>query len=78
MPTSFEEFERVFLEHYSPLDDANVARDKLRELKQRGAVQDYITAFDNIVVSLPELPEADQVHAFVYSLKPYICKFVKA
>ena len=38
MPTSFEEFERVFLEHYSPLDDANVARDKLRELKQCGAI----------------------------------------
>ena len=78
MPTSFEDFDRVFLEHYSLLDDANVARDKLRELKQRGAVQDYITAFDNIVVSLPELPEADQVHAFVYSLKLYIRKFVKA
>ena len=27
---------------------------------------------------LPELPEVDQVHAFVYSLKPYIRKFVKA
>ena len=59
MPTSFEDFDRVFLEHYCLLDDANVARDKLRELKQRGAVQDYITAFDNIVVSLPELPDAD-------------------
>ena len=35
-------------------------------------------AFDNIVVSLPELPEADQVHAFVYGLKLYIRKFVKA
>ena len=39
-------------------------------------------AFDNIVVSLPELPEVDQVHAFVYAfvygLKPYIRKFVKA
>ena len=78
MPTSFEDFECMFLEHYSPQDDANIARDKLRELKQRGAVQDYIAAFDNIIVSLPELPEADQVHAFVYGLKPYIRKFVKA
>ena len=27
---------------------------------------------------LHKLLEADQVHTFVYSLKPYICKFVKA
>ena len=78
MPTSFEEFECIFLEHYSPFDDANVVRDKLCELKQCKTVQDYIMAFDNIIVSLPELPEADQVHAFLYGLKLHICKFVKA
>ena len=40
----------MFLEHFSPLDDANVALNKLRELKQRGTIQDYIMAFDNIVI----------------------------
>ena len=78
MLTTFEDIERVFLEHYSPLDDANVARNKLCKLKQCGTIQDFVTAFSNIVVSLPELPEADQVRAFVYGLKPYIHKFVKA
>ena len=78
MLTTFEDFERVFLEHYSPLDSTNIAHDKHHELKQRGTIQDYITAFDNIVVSLPELLEAGQVHAFMYGLKPYIHKFVKA
>ena len=78
MPTTFEDFECVFLEHYSPLDNANVARDKLCELKQCGAVQDYIMAFDNIVALLPELLEAEQIHAFVYGLKPYIHNFIKA
>ena len=78
MPTIFEDFECMFLEHYSPLDDANVACNKLHELKQSGAIQDYTTAFNNFVMSLPELPEVDKMHAFVYGLKPYICKFVKA
>ena len=59
MPTTLEDYERVFLECYSPLDDANVACDKLHELKQYGAIQDYITVFDNIVVSFTELLEAD-------------------
>ena len=68
----------MFLKHYSLLDNANIAHDKLHKLKQCGAIQDYITAFDNIVILLPKLPEADQVHAFVYGLTPYICKLVKA
>ena len=59
MLTTFEDFECVFLEHYSPLEDSNIARDKLRKLKQCGAIQDYIMAFDNIFISLLELPEAD-------------------
>ena len=78
MPTIFKDFEHMFLELYSPLDNTNVARDKLHELKQCGTVQDYITAFDNIVMLLPELPEVDKVHAFMYSLKLYIYKFFKA
>ena len=56
MPNTFKDFERLFLEHYSPLDDTNIACDKLCELKQYGTIQDYITAFDNIVMLLPELP----------------------
>ena len=68
----------MFLEPYSPLNDTNIAHDKLCKFKQHGTIQDYIKAFDNIIVSLPELLEADQVHAFVYGLKLYICKPVKA
>ena len=59
MPTTFKDFEHVFLEHYSPLDDAKVARNKLHKLKQHGALQDYTTGFENIVVLLPKLLEAD-------------------
>ena len=59
MQTTFEDFECIFLEHYSPLDDSNIVRDKLHKLKQCGTNQEYITSFDNITMLLPELPEAD-------------------
>ena len=78
MPTTFKDFECMFLEHYSLLDNANIACDKLHKLKQHGTIQDCIMAFDIIVMSLPNLPEVDQVHAFIYSLNPYIRKFIKA
>ena len=78
MPTTFKDFEHVFLEYYSLLNDANIVHNKLHKLKQHGAIQDYIMAFDNIIMLLAELPEADQVHTFVYDLKLHICKFIKA
>ena len=59
MLTSFEDFECVLLEHYCLLNDANVVRDKFHKHKQCGTIQEYIMAFDNIIVSLPELPEMD-------------------
>ena len=77
-PTTFPEFEKLFLDQYAPLDDKNVARDKLRELRQRNTVQEYITAFDNIVVALPDLAKDDAIHAFIYGLKPRLKGFVKA
>ena len=58
MPTTFKDFGCVFLEHYSPLNNTNIARNKLYELKQCGAIQDYIMAFDSIFISLPKLLEA--------------------
>ena len=77
MSITFEDFERMLLEHCSPLHDTNIARDKLCELKQCGTVQDYVAASDNIVMSLPELLEADYVHTFMYGLKQYNHKIIK-
>ena len=59
MLTTYEDFKRMFLEHYSPFNNVNGARDKLHELKQHATIQDYITAFDNIIVSLLKLLEVD-------------------
>ena len=59
MSITFKDFERIFLEHYSLLNDANITYDQLYKLRQFVPIHDYIKAFDNIVMLLPELPEAD-------------------
>ena len=33
VPTTFPDFERLFIDQYAPLDDKNIARDKLLELQ---------------------------------------------
>ena len=32
-PTTFPDFERIFIDQYMPLDNKNVAQDKLQELQ---------------------------------------------
>ena len=41
-------------------------------------MQEYITAFDNIVVGLPELAKEDAIHPFMNGLKLCHKEFVKA
>ena len=37
-----------------------------------------IRQFDNVVVALPDLATDNTIHAFIYSLKPWLKGFVKA
>ena len=32
-PTTFPDFERMFIDQYAPLDDKNIAQNKLQELQ---------------------------------------------
>ena len=42
-----------------------------------GFIQEYIAAYNNIVVAIPELGRENAIYAFVYGLKPRLKGFVK-
>ena len=42
-PAMFPDFEHIFIDQYAPLDDKNVAQDKLQKLWWHGTIQEYIT-----------------------------------
>ena len=48
------DFEGMFIDQYAPLDDKNIAQDKLQDLRQCGTIQEYITKLNNIMVALPD------------------------
>ena len=50
-PNNLLEFEMLFMNQYTLLDNKNIAWDKLHELWYCGSAQEYITAFDNVVVA---------------------------
>ena len=76
---SFPEFKKLFINQYALLDNKNIARDKFHKLqKMWPQCKKYNTAFDNVVVALPELAKEDAIHAFVYGLNPCLKGSVKS
>ena len=69
VPSDFQSFETAFLNQFHIIDDENIARDKLKEAKQKGSVQQYVAYFDTLVLSLPKSTTADLIHSFIYGLK---------
>ena len=56
---------------FQPLDNAVTARGKLRALKQgtgASSVHLYVSAFRNLLISLPDMGEADRLYQFMVGL----------
>ena len=68
----------MFENKYFPFNNSNMARDKLRIVRQKGRGADYDAEYDTLVVSLLESNVGDFIHAFIYGLKANLCPFVKA
>jgi len=69
---SFAAFEQALRARFQPVNSAQTARLALDSLRQ-GAKQsaaDYISAFRRLLVSVPDMSEADKVHRFVQGLRP--------
>ena len=74
----FRELKCIFIVWYAPLDDKNIAYNKIWEMQQWGFVQEYTSWFDNIIVALPNLAMDNTIYTCIYSFKPCLKGFVKA
>ena len=72
------EFAMLFINQYTPVDHKNMMKNNICKLWQHGSIQEYITAFENMVLVLPELAKENAIQAFVYSLSPHLKGFVRA
>ena len=74
---TWEEFVAMIKKRFAPLDDAEHARRELRRLRQgHTSMEAHVRRFQEVVNRVPMLPEADQVHAFIYSLNPKTAEIV--
>ena len=69
---SWEEFKTVVTSQFRTMDEARLARDRLRGLRQLGSVRDYAQRFQTLLLDLPTMHEDDRVWAFCAGLKPNV------
>lgn len=68
---TWELFKTAFVKRFTPIS-AEVER-----ISQKTSVYEYASAFNNLMLELPRMDEADRIHKFIYGLKPEVRIHVK-
>ncbi|KAI3470592.1 hypothetical protein Pfo_027255 [Paulownia fortunei] len=63
------DFKKELKRHFYPKNVVYEARKKLRELKQRGTIREYVKDFTTIMLQIPNLSEEDLLFHFVDDVK---------
>ena len=72
MPADIEDLCQAIDRQYGVIDEQKKARDALINLRQTHFVEDYIQKFEQIVVCITDINDAEMMHKFIYGLKPEI------
>ncbi len=72
IPATWEEFKNRLRAEFVPQDNVRRQRDKLSRLVQNKSVALYLETFRNIVISIPDISEAEKLDKFLNGLKPMI------
>ena len=71
-PQDFAELCHAIDRQYGVIDEQRKARDALMLLRQTGSVEEYIQRFEQVVVCITDINEAETMHKFLHGLKPEI------
>ncbi|XP_039024486.1 uncharacterized protein LOC120157439 [Hibiscus syriacus] len=65
----WDEFKKELKKHFYPENVVYEARKKLRELKQRGIMRDYVKEFTTLMLQIPNMSEEDLLFYFIDGLQ---------
>lgn len=74
----FAAFQQALQRYLLPVDPSHTARQAMDRLKQRTSAQQYVTAFNTLLLQLTDMSERDRVHNFLKGLKPEVYKQISA
>ena len=68
---TWDEFIQELRNHFYPEHAPQEARSKLHRLEQKGTIQEYVKAFSELKLQIPNLGEEEALGAFMDGLKPW-------
>ncbi|KAF3774499.1 hypothetical protein EJ110_NYTH52613 [Nymphaea thermarum] len=69
--TTFDEFRKQLKGYFMPVDAERHAYRLVANLKQIGALRDYIRAYQKVMLVVPMMPEKDKLHWFIIGLRSW-------
>jgi len=66
---NFVVFQNELLARFSPLAEEDLARQKLRRLRQRDSIRQYVNVFNETVLQVPGMDEGTKVDNFLFGLR---------
>ncbi len=69
---SWDAFASALRAQFTEANFLRKTRDRLAQLKQTGSVQRYLHEFSALCLEIPDLADGEQLHRFMYGLKPAI------
>lgn len=69
VPKTWVDFKEDFRREFKPSNATQLARKRLQQLEQTGSIREYIVAFRDIKLDLPDMDDDDSIHHFVRGLK---------
>jgi hypothetical protein len=77
LPTTWIQFKIMITERFQPIEEAAMARQRMRALTQRGSVRKYITEFNNLVLRIPSMDEDTRLDNFIFGLRQDVRRWVR-
>ncbi|KAF3775347.1 hypothetical protein EJ110_NYTH50681 [Nymphaea thermarum] len=74
---TFDDFRKQLKGYFMPVDAERHAYRLVANLKQTGALRDYIRAYQKVMLDVPMMPEKDKFHWFIIGLQSWAQTDVK-
>uniref|UniRef100_A0A5K0WI92 Ty3 transposon capsid-like protein domain-containing protein n=1 Tax=Nymphaea colorata TaxID=210225 RepID=A0A5K0WI92_9MAGN len=68
---TFDDFRKQLKGYFMPVDAERHAYQLVANLKQTGALRDYIRAYQKVMLDVPMMPEKDKLHWFIIGLQSW-------
>ncbi|KAF3785235.1 hypothetical protein EJ110_NYTH28425 [Nymphaea thermarum] len=69
--STFDDFRKQLKGYFMPVDAERHAYQLVANLKQIGALRDYIRAYQKVMLDMPMMPEKDKLHWFIIGLRSW-------